>query len=185
MHYFTPERYIQLQRINDESSFTTAYEEWECALAAYRETLAKIEPGLPVELRQFASRECLHDAILLGSWREELCLSMLLRPELSQEPLFLLLYQLVEPPQIDAVAFPPEYGTPHVNWLYDELALADQTPSSDPDACSVFTHSILFSNGCEMRLRFKQFHYSRPKNVLGPELGSLNALLSSPTSHST
>jgi hypothetical protein len=174
MRYFTPERYLQLQKVADDRSITAALDEWERALVSYGEELARIDRHLPAELRQFATRECLHDALLLASWMEDLRFSFLLYPEPPEERLFLLVFRLVEPPYIDRSAFSRDYDTPQMGWLYEELSLEQEPAQGEQGATPVFTLAILFSNGCEIRLRFREFSYSRPENVLnlGPPSAS-------------
>jgi hypothetical protein len=161
MHYFTPERWVSLQNVADERAFYTAQEEWQRAVAAYREALSRVLPGVPHPLRRFAEHECLHDATLLAAWQGRTRLYLLLRPDPPAARLVLLTYTLVEPPQVTTAALPPEYRTEGARWMYDEIGVEREGPSDNP-AVGVFTHSVLLSNGWEVRLRFRQFGYSRP-----------------------
>jgi hypothetical protein len=152
MRYFTPERFVRLQNL-DAGSVTAALEDWDRAVRDYSEAIARAEPCLPAPLRQFVVGS-LHDAVLLGSWRQSDRLHLLLRPGLPGEPLVLLAYRLVEPPWVNTSALPPNYRTPRTDWLYDEIGI---------ESDGTFSHSILFSDGREARLRFTEFEYSRPE----------------------
>jgi hypothetical protein len=158
MQYFTPERWVKLQHVEDERAFNTAQAEWEQALTAYREALEQAIPCLPPNLRRFVKRECLHDARVLADWGGRLHLTILLRPEPPGLRLVLLNYTLAEPPTVDLAALPREYRTEHTTWMYDEVGVeAGSGQNGDP----VFTHSYLLSDGREVRLRFRRFTFSQ------------------------
>jgi hypothetical protein len=179
MKHFTPQRWIQLQHVEDERAFYAAQAEWQRAVTGYRESIVQAAPRLPPELRQFAQGESLHDATVLGDWRGRSRLCILVRPERPTHHLVLLTYTLVEPPRV-AFVLPAEYRSEGAGWMYDEVGIEEET---GPDADPIFTHAILLRDGREIRLRFRRFTYSRPE----PGLPLPDALLldsASPLSHS-
>jgi hypothetical protein len=146
MKYFTPERYVRLGDLHEESAFRTATEDWEQALTAYRTRLREIQDTLPASLRQLLQSFSLHDADVLTMGQQGLTYVIVLRLDPCHRDL-VLNYTLAEEPSLDRSALPPEHCSPHVEWLYDEIELAKTEPP-------VFDHSILLSNGWELRLRF-------------------------------
>jgi hypothetical protein len=180
MRYFTPERWLKLQHVEDEQAFYSAHTEWEQALADYRKELEQTIPRLPPDLRRFMVRECLHDATVLADWRGRSRLTILLRPEPPAPRLFLLNYTLVEPPSVVLSALPREYRTEHAVWMYDEVGV-EEGESMNGDL--VFNHCILLSDGREVRLRFTRFRFSQPELGL-PVAEPQTIEVISPLSHS-
>jgi hypothetical protein len=160
MRYFTPERWLKLQHVDDERAFYSAQTEWEQALADYRKELERILPRLPRDLQRFVECECLHDATVLADWRGRSRLTILLRPEPPASRLFLLNYTLAETPTVAHAALPREYRTEHTTWKYDEVGVEEGSGLNED---AVFTQDILLSDGREVRLRFTRFSFSQPE----------------------
>jgi hypothetical protein len=171
MKYFTPKLFIRLQELRDEA----AVDEWERAARRYTSFLTGLLPQLPAPLRRLLKGPPLHDADVLAMTRVKDTLTLTLRPELSEEVL-VLAYTLVEDPAVNRSARSREHCTEPVSWLYDELGV--ELVQGQPDwltatdrargdgRATVCTHSILLSNGWEVRLRFRKFKWSRPETFL-------------------
>jgi hypothetical protein len=171
MNYFTPKLFVRLQDIRDEA----AIQDWEQAVREYASSLAGIRRRLPASLRRLLKEFPLHDAEVLCMTRLKETLSITLRPELSDK-LLILSYNLIEAPSINRSALPPEHRTEQAAWLYDELGL--ELVSGSPNRltaadrargdgrATTYTHSILFSNGWEVRLKFRTFKLSCPETFL-------------------
>jgi hypothetical protein len=180
MRYFTPERWLELQHVEDEKAFYSAQTNWEQAHSEYCKQLARLLPRLPRSLQRFAKEERLHDATVLADWRGRSRLTLLLHPDQPGSRLFLLNYTLVEPPSIIPTRLPKEYQTEHLLWKYDEIgAEKGGRLRGEP----VFTHCILLSDGREIRLRFTRFTFSQRDPVL-PLAGARTVAVRFPLSHS-
>jgi hypothetical protein len=170
MKYFTPDRWLRFQNVDDERALCAAHADWEQALAAYRAELGRALPLLPAELRRFAEGECLHDATLLGDWKSKDCLHLLVKPEPPANDRALLGYVLVEAPRVIFAALPPEQRTAHAGWLYDEIGVEEEGEEATP---AVFRHSILLSDGRQITIRFRAFTFGHfPVGLPGPAMPS-------------
>jgi hypothetical protein len=171
MKYFTPQLFIRLQDLRDEA----AVQEWQRATREYSAALADVLPDLPAPLRKLTKGDALHDADVVSITRLKDTLSVTLRPEVSGD-LLILSYELIGAPLINCDAFPPDYQTTHVAWLYDELGvervpgppswLTARDRARGDGLITVATHHILLSNGWEMGLKFRKFKLSRPETYL-------------------
>ncbi len=174
MKYFTPERWLRLQNVDDNRALSAAVEDWERAITAYREELATLLPRLPARLRRFAESECLHDATVVSAWLRKSRLEILLRPEPAGERLYLLAYSLVESPRVRPSGISSEYHTAQECWMYDEVGVEGSELPGEADGKPVFTHSILLNGGWEVTLRFRRFDMLRPEALL-PAPGTVEA----------
>lgn len=169
MKYFTPERYLRLGNLDDEKAFLAAQEEWESALAGYRDQLQRARKELPRSLRALIESVYLHDARVLTMHQIEKDFFITLQPETDPERLAVLSYSLVEEPLIEPNALPPERCRERVEWLYDELDLdRPEGPRGLPAPAGKPTirHNILLSNGWEVILRFRSAWAKRPLRVI-------------------
>jgi hypothetical protein len=191
MNYFTPDL---LERFGSEDDRVAlaAHDELEQRSVQYAEHLRAIEARLPPRFREMQERYYLHDARVVGpafSWWHP---DFLLRPflemvgappfwdsraeeERGRWPSFLLAVQLDTPPReflvlhyrlvrIDEVRRYRHMGDdrlPFLEWRHDEVELV---PTDEPPE---FGHSILFSGGYKLRLRFRDFDYAtlRPMSL--------------------
>jgi hypothetical protein len=71
-----------------------------------------------------------------------------------------LAYSLAEPVEIVEDALPEAVRSRPLQWLYDEL---DVAPTED---AQTFSHSILLSNGWEVKVRFRSVTVTRPVSLL-------------------
>jgi hypothetical protein len=147
--------------------------------------LREITPKLPVDVRRLVELGSLHDARVIGLWQAQLRLTVVLQREGETSRLCILTYALVDPLSVDARALPERYRSERTMWLYDEIGVDRETlfdaaagvqyrtgspetgNGGQPPGAPVFTHEILLSNGCELRLRFHRFRIERP-TVLFP-----------------
>jgi hypothetical protein len=168
MRYFTPQLFVRLQECHDASTFGAVNAAWEQAAQQYWAQLQQLTPELSRDLRRFVCWGSMHDARVLeiGTMRQ-----------LS------LTYSLVDAPVIDRTALPGEHQSLPTSWLYDELErdsemlfnvrLRIQDRASDLPAPAtaqagwrpIFLHSILLSNGWEIRLRFHRLAATRTTSL--------------------
>lgn len=169
MKYFTPERLVRLQDRSSEQQFLAALDDWERALERYRLQLNSIQRELykfpPQPLRnvrrllKFLTTGSFHDARVLDMyWGGRSRFRITLHPESQPARLAILTYSLTQPPQIKRNVLPELLRSEPIAWLHDELSLNDSTGKGNPD----FRHSILLSDGSEVRLRFGYATVERP-----------------------
>jgi hypothetical protein len=159
VNHFTPERLLRLQDRSDERHFLLAFAEWEQALAKYKDQLAEFRGRLPPDLQRLLDTVTLHDARVLDMWyggRSQFTIT--LHPEADRSRLVVLTYSLAEPPGVEKDALHQAVRSQPVSWLYDELALADDRRPGGP----VFRHSLLLSDGRDVRLLFRKVTVKRP-----------------------
>ena len=169
MNYFTPERYLRLGDLDDETTFLAAQAEWDTALSGYGEELKRIRKELPRGLRRLVETVYLHDARVLTMHQIEKDFLITLQPPSDPDRLAVLGYSLVEEPIIDRNALPPERRREPIEWLYDELALdRPEGPRGlpAPSGRPTFRHHILLSNGWEVTLHFRSAWVKRPLRVI-------------------
>jgi hypothetical protein len=159
MNHLTPELLVRLQNRSDERSFLTALDEWERAVASYQAQLTQVRGALPVDVQRLLDTVSLHDARVLDMWwggRSQFTVTLQLESDLSR--LVVLTYSLVGPPEVQKDVLPGAVCSEPVAWLYDELDFAKDKRPGEPS----FTHSILLSDGREVRLRFRSLTLKRP-----------------------
>jgi hypothetical protein len=138
MKYFTPELYARLQS-SDPTEMDAADDAWRKAEASYQRRLQRIRAKLPKTVQAFIDEVRLHDAEVLWIGRARNDLWVLLRPESTSTSTIRLNYSRPTDIQFNTQAFPGEYVSSTMQWMYDEFDTGDA-----PDT---FHHSILFSNG--------------------------------------
>jgi hypothetical protein len=173
MKYFTPERYLRLDRLEEREAFLAAQVEWEEALSGYREQLQRVRKDLPRGLRGLMQTVYLHDARVLAMQqdivREGSQFLITLQPPSDPSRLVVLGYSLVEEPTIEQNVLPPDRCQEPIEWLYDELDLdRPEGPRglSAPPGKPTIRHNILLSNGWEVILRFRYAWVKRPLRVI-------------------
>jgi hypothetical protein len=184
MKYYTPELLAHFGS-EDLNVAKTARQELEQKADQYVSHLELIRPKLPPRLAELQGQFYLHDARVMGPvfpWHHpdfmmkplygpwwDLPLEV---PEFEMDPgrlsSFVLVLQLDPPPQeflvlhyrlvvLDEVShhrrLREERWSP-LEWLHDEV---DLIPSDDHFE---FEHSILFTQGLELRLHFRDFDYA-------------------------
>jgi hypothetical protein len=189
MNYFTPDLFVRLQNLQDQS----ANQDWENAVEKYDAYLRRIRSRLPRALRQIVEELFLHDAEILCMSRRGKTLSITLQLEPPAESLLVLNYSLVADPKINYSALPAEDCADYAAWLYDEIkverpiaATARQEGNkngrtTEERSVPVYSHKILLSNGWEVSVRFRALRLSRPTALI-PCAGSDEVSLRVPRS---
>jgi hypothetical protein len=150
MKYFTPELIARLAS-QDTAEVNAAEAEWDRRLEHYEEELRRIEPDMPEHVREF-NHLLLHDARVYSLARRGDQVIMVLHKDIPPRDLVVITYDLVGEPAIDTEALPPPRSAV-MDFDYDELGLI-----RDGDE-KLFTQSILFSNGWEVRLTFRDVRF--------------------------
>jgi hypothetical protein len=179
MKYFTPERWLRMQKMADPQTVLTALTEWERAIEAYQAEQKRLLPkGEKYEhLRYFASQVCLHDGVVLANWFAGSQLHLVVRPEAPGARLVALSYTLAGDPVVIPHTFPAEVRTDTMEWMYDEI---DLLPQPDPDE-PVFTHNVLLGNGWELCIPFTHMKLRRPSSWLPGAGGRVGQPILTPT----
>jgi hypothetical protein len=167
MKHFTPERYARLGNLISESAFLAAQDDWERAIALYKEQLRRIQHHLPASLQRMLESVYLHDAKVLDMWQGQVSrFTITLQPESTPEQLVVLAYSLTEPPLIERTVLPDALCSDAITWLYDELDVEKGKKQQTTDRRPAIVHDILLSNGWEIRLRFRDVAVTRPIAVI-------------------
>jgi hypothetical protein len=159
MNYFTPERYLALQDFTSEEAQNAADAAWEDAVDAYEASLATIRPRLSPSVRELLEGHFLHDAEVLSIGQQEGHFVVVLQLDTPPHDLLTICYELLDEPAIDREALPAAQRSPRPRWLCDELELVDEGGAI---SCR---HSILLSNGWELRLRFRDVRLTLAQSV--------------------
>jgi hypothetical protein len=151
MKYFTPERYIRLQD-REPAAMDAADAVWESISQRYDAYLQTILPDLPPSVRRLLDGYYLHDAEVLSAGRQGDAFLLLLQLDAPPNELLSITYTLTADPLIDRSALPLEHRSPRMAWQYEELEKCGD------GAGEHYLHSILFSNGWEIRVPFREVH---------------------------
>jgi hypothetical protein len=151
MNYFTRERYLALQERGDEA-MDAADAAWAEAVARYDAYLLTIRPEMPEGVREVLDGFYLHDARVLSMGRRGDTFVISLQLDVPPNELLTITYTLAGAPEIQQELFPWATAGKAPAWLYEELELVREGERSH------FVHSILFSNGWEVRLAFREVH---------------------------
>lgn len=141
MKYFKPDLLARLNSA-DERTSDAASEQWDAARNAYEQSLEKIRPLLPVAILDTH----FHDAkIGRGLMRGRVYFIFVLTEDRQSLEID---YLLSAAPSV--VQHPPLSTSKQVFWWYDEIEKANDG----------FVHSILMSNGVELRIPFLKVQVS-------------------------
>jgi hypothetical protein len=184
MRFFTPDLLARFGSEDDQVA-DVAQEEVDIRTEEYVRALHEIAPKLPPRFRDLLEQFYLHDARVISQQGfvpndlESIENSLRVGTPLTwsnpgaenhRTPSFWLHLQLDLPPgeilvlQYRSVLF--EHAEvheslieecPYLEWLHDEVELVQS------DECTEFRHSILFTRGLELRLRFKDFDFATLK----------------------
>ncbi len=154
MKYFTPDRYVRLQDFSSDAKMDAAGEDWERAARRYRRKLSRLLPELPSSLQSLVAKYCLHDAQVLTIGSKDCTFIIVLRLSGPPQQLLILNYELAGAPVILKGVLPPDHCAEQTQWLYDEI----EHVSGNKD---VWVHSILLSNGWEVRLPLRNLRLNQ------------------------
>jgi hypothetical protein len=184
--YFTPERLLRLQDRSQEKRFLATLDDWENALEDYREYYHQIRGVLPANLRRLIDSVSLHDAQVIDLWPPQQSsnrarLTIVLQPPSDPVRRVVLKYSLLEPAEITQDVLPEQLRSQPMAWLYDELnaePVGHKKDASRPRSAVTFTHNILFSNGWEVRLRFRNVQVERSLSLIAGDHHVISATTS-------
>jgi len=170
VRYFTPDLIARLNSA-DSAEVDATEAEWDRRQEAYEQELKRIEPTLPEHIRAFNDL-LLHDARVCSLARQGEQLIMVLRKDIPPRDLVIVTYTLIAEPHIDTEALPADMRSPVMDFQYDEFGVVALDGGR-----TAYTQSILFSNGWQVRLRFRdvRFVLAEPLFVLlasGEQVGA-------------
>jgi hypothetical protein len=170
VRHFTSKRIVGLQDRSDKQRFLDTLEDWEDAATAYRVQLSRIQHALPSALRRLVQTVSLHDAWVIDiSQGQRTRFTVILQPESDPLRQVVLAYSLSAPVEIIEDALPEAARSRPLQWLYDELDVApagDAGSEASEVEAGTFLHSILLSNGWEVKVRFRSVTVTRPVSLL-------------------
>ncbi len=148
MNYFTRQRYLALQDRGDDA-MDAADAAWAEAVARYETYLQTIRPEMPEAVRELLDGFYLHDARVLSMGRRGDTFVISLQLDVPPNELLTITYSLAGTPEIGQELFPWATAAVTPDWLYEEIERIRAGNERQ------FVHSILFSNGWEVRLPFR------------------------------
>jgi hypothetical protein len=160
MKYFTPELIVRGQSA-DAKVLNEVERLWDEAGARYTAYLDTIRLAFPPGLRQMEESYYLHDAVVRGMGQRDRSVVIMLQLDTPPHSLVTFTYDLIADPVIDKNALPAGLfaASPIVEWQYDEIErLAGEPPT--------WSQSILFSNGWEVVLRFRDMNVQEVQALL-------------------
>jgi hypothetical protein len=147
MKFFTPQL-LERYRSADPAVAQAAVAEWEVVHQEYEQHLRALEPTLPANVREFNAL-LLHDATVQTLARSPRRLLLVLKKDIPPRDLVLLHYDLEDEPVLVPYARNPrEWQTP-TRFDFDEFDRVEEAGRT------WYTHAIVFDNGWELRLRFR------------------------------
>jgi hypothetical protein len=159
MKFFTPELLEQFGS-SDPTIANAGNAAWEEAGDRYEAYLAQVASMLPEGIRQIQTNYYLHDAVVFGMGRQENRFIIVLRLDTPPRDFLILTYDLLAEPQIQSDALPRAHRcATQVEWMYDELEVV-------PEEHGSCIQCILFSNGWEVRLRFRSLEVQQIHPIL-------------------
>jgi hypothetical protein len=148
MKYFTWQRDLALQNF-ESAAMAAADADWEAAVDQYEAYLDTIRPELPESVRQLLDGFYYHDARVLSMGRRGDVFVITLQLAVPPNDLLTIVYTLEGTPELSK--HPVAGAANEVPlWQYEELELIRG------DGRSHFVHSILFENGWELRVPFRE-----------------------------
>ena len=181
MKYFTPELFIKLQECEDGNALRIVNASWEHAVLQYRQRLGELRTGTKDGVLAFMRRKSLHDALVMDISISKKRLTIVLQETLGAG-LVSLTYSLVDSLSIDRFTIPEPHRSSPTSWLYDEIDRDEDTvfdpnlrllakisglsESEQAKGKPVFHHSILLSNGWEIRVRFHRLVVAQMTSLL-------------------
>jgi hypothetical protein len=149
VNYFTKEL-IERGRSKDRAILNRQEEQWDEACERYFNVLDTLKTDLPPGLKRIVESYYLHDAIVRSMGEKGDAFLIVVQLDTPPRSLLTFTYDLVKEPMIDREALPEHLrGRGElVEWQYDELERSLEQPT-------IWMQSILFSNGWEVTLHFR------------------------------
>ena len=123
---------------------------WDEAVQHYDAYVQSIRAEMPESVRELVDGFFLHDARVLSMGRRGDTFVISLQLDVPPNELLTVTYTLTGAPEIKQELFPWATSAVTPDWLYEEIELFRDGERSS------FVHSILFSNGWEARLLFRE-----------------------------
>ncbi len=149
MKYFTPELLAQFASTDDQVA-DRANAAWEVALEQYTTHLVEIRPLLPQAITDYLDEYQFHDAQVKTLARSGRTFSIVLHPESTEDSALRLVYMTVSQGKVTRHQRSDRLAA--LEWLYDEISVVN----GDDDKDTFFRHNILFTQGIEIELVFKE-----------------------------
>ena len=132
---------------------------WDREQDAYEVELQRDWSQYPEAVRLYLDSVRLHDGVLVADGpTDENHYQLVVRTDTPSGEFVEFTYILTEPPEVLNAGFPNDLRSDTPHWLYDEFAVSSELPPGTP---LVFTHSILLSDGRELRVRFRDLEMRR------------------------
>ena len=176
MKYFTREL-IENGQSKDPSLLTRHEELWDEVCERYFNRLDTPKDEMTPGLRQLVDNYYLHDAVIRGMGQRGRSFLLVIQLDTPPESLLTFVYDLVNEPVVDKAALAPANGSTGsaVEWLYDEIERVEGMPPT-------WKQSILFSNGWEVALHFRDVRVEEAQALLpSPRNGNVAAMPSAAT----
>ena len=156
MKHFRPELYLRSQPRHDRATVEAAVAEWDRAETDYEAELKQNWGRFPAAVQSYLDSVRLHDGVLVADGPPDSDrYRLVVRSDTPDGEFVEFVYRLVEDPTVHDAGFPDDLKSDAAHWLYDEFE-ADPVPTQ-----SRFTHSILFSDGRELRIPFSSLEVQR------------------------
>jgi hypothetical protein len=159
MKHFTRERYLAMQS-RDDVACRAADAAWDEAVEHYEADLAALRPDLPEAARQLLDEFYLHDAEVLRLEQGGDRFVITLQLDVPPHEVLTIAYSLAGQPEWRKDLFPWGSDVGNPLWLFDEMDRA----GTENDAHLI--HSVLFSNGWELTVPFRDLSLSHAVSSL-------------------
>ena len=158
MTHFRPELYFQTQPTHEWPTIEAAIAAWDREQDAYEAELKRDWARYPEAVRLYLDSVRLHAGVLVADGpTDENRYQLVVRTDNPSREFVEFSYLLTEQPEVLDAGFPADLRSDTPHWLYDEFEVTPNLPA----AMSLFTHSILLSDGRELRVRFRDLEMRR------------------------
>jgi hypothetical protein len=159
MKYFTQDLIVRGQGVDKVSK--EVEDLWDENCARYVAYLDSVRDRLPPGLRQRINGYYLHDAVIQGMGRQDHSFVIIVQLDTPPQSIISFTYDLVSEPVLQKDTLPPDLrGTGAiVDWQYDEIEMVPGDPPT-------WRQAILFSNGWELVLHFRDVHVQEVQAII-------------------
>jgi len=159
MKHFPVALHLLSQPRHDDATVAAALAAWDRAEEAYEAELQRDWDRFPEAVRHYLDNVRLHDGALIADGPpDEDQYRLVVRTDSPAGEYVEFSYDLAEPPEVLDAGFPDDQKSDTPYWMYDEFAADPATPLP---ARPRFTHTILLSDGRELRVRFYDLEVRR------------------------